>query len=71
MAYFGQLRTYFDAHGLTMPVVFPRWSATVIEGKIGKVLEYRGRGKEDSRRSSVSMLPVMWASRTRSWPATC
>ena len=42
MAYFGQLRTYFDAHGLTMPVVFPRWSATVIEGKIGKVLQKFG-----------------------------
>lgn len=39
MAYFGQLRSYFEAHGLTMPVVFPRWSATPIEGKIRKVLQ--------------------------------
>jgi bacillithiol biosynthesis cysteine-adding enzyme BshC len=42
MAYFGQLEAYFDAHGLTMPVVFPRWSATMIEGKIGKVLQKFG-----------------------------
>jgi len=39
MAYFGQLREYFRAHGVTMPVVFPRWSATTVEGKIGKVLQ--------------------------------
>jgi len=38
MAYFGQLRPYFEAHGVRMPVVFPRWSATPVEGKIGKVL---------------------------------
>jgi bacillithiol biosynthesis cysteine-adding enzyme BshC len=38
MAYFGQLRDYFEAHGVGMPVVFPRWSATLVEGKIGKVL---------------------------------
>jgi len=42
MAYFGQLGAYFEAHGLTMPVVFPRWSATLIEGKIGKVLQKFG-----------------------------
>jgi bacillithiol biosynthesis cysteine-adding enzyme BshC len=42
MAYFGQLRAYFEAHGLVMPVVFPRWSATIIEGKIGKVLKKFG-----------------------------
>jgi len=39
MAYFGQLRGYFEAHGVTMPVVFPRWSAITVEGKIRKVLQ--------------------------------
>jgi bacillithiol biosynthesis cysteine-adding enzyme BshC len=39
MAYFGQLRDYFKAHGVTMPVVYPRWSATPVEGKIRKVLK--------------------------------
>ena len=38
MAYFGQLRDYFEAHGVGMPVVFPRWAATPVEGKIRKVL---------------------------------
>ena len=38
MAYFGQLNDYFQAHGLSMPVVYPRHSATLVEGKIGKVL---------------------------------
>jgi bacillithiol biosynthesis cysteine-adding enzyme BshC len=42
MAYFGQLRELFAAHGVTMPVVYPRWSATVVEGKIGKVLKKFG-----------------------------
>lgn len=38
MAYFAQLGAYFEAHGIEMPVVVPRWSATPIERKIGKVL---------------------------------
>lgn len=38
MAYFAQLRAYFEAHDIAMPVVFPRWSATPLETKIGKVL---------------------------------
>lgn len=39
MAYFAQLRAYFEAHDIEMPVVFPRWSATPLETKIGKVLK--------------------------------
>ena len=42
MAYFAQLRAYFEAHGLEMPVVHPRWSVTVVEGKIRKVLDKFG-----------------------------
>jgi len=38
MAYFGQLAPYFEAHGVSMPVVFPRWAAMPLETKIGKVL---------------------------------
>jgi bacillithiol biosynthesis cysteine-adding enzyme BshC len=38
LAYFGQLRELFQAHGLSMPIVYPRHSATLIEGKVGKVL---------------------------------
>jgi bacillithiol biosynthesis cysteine-adding enzyme BshC len=39
MAYFAQLKAYFGAHGMEMPVVYPRWAVTVVEGKIGKVLK--------------------------------
>ena len=42
MAYFAQLKGYFEAHGITMPVVYPRWTATPIEGKIRKVLDKFG-----------------------------
>lgn len=42
MAYFGQLRAYFEAHGIGMPVVFPRWSAMPVEHKIRKVLDKFG-----------------------------
>ena len=38
LAYFGQLKDLFQAHGLAMPIVHPRHSATLIEGKIGKIL---------------------------------
>ncbi|HET9949225.1 MAG TPA: bacillithiol biosynthesis cysteine-adding enzyme BshC [Longimicrobiales bacterium] len=39
MAYWAQLRDYFEAHGLSMPVVYPRWAATPIESKVRKVLD--------------------------------
>ena len=42
IAYFAQLAEYFDAHGVRMPVIFPRWAATPVENKIGKVLEKFG-----------------------------
>jgi bacillithiol biosynthesis cysteine-adding enzyme BshC len=38
LSYFGQLKDLFRAHGIEMPVVHPRHSATLIEGKVGKVL---------------------------------
>jgi bacillithiol biosynthesis cysteine-adding enzyme BshC len=41
-AYYAQLGDYFHAHGIRMPVVHPRHGATVVEGKIGKVLEKFG-----------------------------
>lgn len=38
-AYFAQLEPLFEAHGVGMPVVFPRLGTTVVESKIGKVLD--------------------------------
>ncbi|MBM4184897.1 MAG: bacillithiol biosynthesis cysteine-adding enzyme BshC [Gemmatimonadetes bacterium] len=42
IAYFGQLRAFFTAHGIEMPVVYPRLAATPVEGKIRKVLDKFG-----------------------------
>jgi len=39
IAYFAQLRDYFQAFGMSMPVVQPRLSATIVETKIRKVLD--------------------------------
>jgi bacillithiol biosynthesis cysteine-adding enzyme BshC len=39
MAYFAQLKEFFQAHGIRMPLIHPRHSVTLVESKIGKVLE--------------------------------
>jgi len=42
MAYYAQLRDYFAAHGIRMPVIHPRFGATAVEAKIRKVLDKFG-----------------------------
>ncbi len=42
VAYFAQLDPLFQAHGMSMPVVFPRHSVILFEGKIAKVLSKLG-----------------------------
>jgi len=39
VSYFAQLRDLFEAHGMRMPVVQPRSSATLVEAKVRKVLD--------------------------------
>lgn len=39
MAYFAQLGCLFPAHGIEPPIAVPRFSVTVVEGKVRKVLE--------------------------------
>jgi len=46
MAYFAQLKDYFAAHGVEMPVVYPRFSVTPVETKIRKVLDKFGLSVE-------------------------
>jgi bacillithiol biosynthesis cysteine-adding enzyme BshC len=41
-AYFGQLRDFFGAFAMRMPVIYPRLGATVVEGKVRKVLDKFG-----------------------------
>lgn len=38
-AYLAQLAPLFVSHGVSQPIVFPRFSATMVERKVGKVLE--------------------------------
>jgi bacillithiol biosynthesis cysteine-adding enzyme BshC len=38
-AYYAQLKDYFGSHGIRMPVIFPRHGATLVESKVGKVLD--------------------------------
>ncbi len=39
LAYWAQLQPLFDALGVAMPVVHPRLGATIVESKVGKVLD--------------------------------
>lgn len=39
IAYFAQLKKVYQYFGMTMPVIYPRASATVIEGKYEKIME--------------------------------
>ena len=41
-AYLGQLQTLFEAHEILPPVIHPRYAATVVESKVGKILEKFG-----------------------------
>jgi len=39
VAYFGQLKPVYDHYGITMPIIFPRASVTLVEEKIQKIME--------------------------------
>lgn len=49
VSYFGQLAPLFDAHGVGMPLVFPRFSVMLIESKIRKVLDKFSLEADDVR----------------------
>lgn len=46
-SYLAQTGCLFEAHGVGMPVVFPRFSVTLIEGKVRKVLDKFGLTEGD------------------------
>jgi bacillithiol biosynthesis cysteine-adding enzyme BshC len=46
-AYYAQILEYFEAFGIRMPVVFPRFGVTLVEAKIRKVLDKFGLGAAD------------------------
>ena len=39
LAYFGQYKTLYEEFGITMPIIYPRASVTIVEEKVEKVLE--------------------------------
>jgi bacillithiol synthase len=56
MAYWGQIREYFEAHGIRMPLVTPRDGATLLEPKVRKVLDKFGLQPEDLARPPQEVL---------------
>lgn len=50
LAYYAQLGCLFSAHGIRMPVAYPRHSITIIESKVRKVLDKFSLNAEDFRR---------------------
>lgn len=47
VSYFAQIGCLFEAHGIQAPVVFPRFSVTLIESKVRKVLDRSGLVAEE------------------------
>ena len=50
LAYYGELKHLYEAHGMSMPVLFPRHSVTVVETKIRKVIDKFGLEPDDLSR---------------------
>jgi bacillithiol synthase len=46
VSYFSQLKEVYDIFGLKQPVIFPRFSATIVESKVRKAVEKAGVGIE-------------------------
>ena len=46
VSYFSQLKEVYDIFGLKQPVIYPRFSATIVENKIKKAIEKTGAGIE-------------------------
>ncbi len=49
-AYYAQTAPVFEGHGIGQPVIHPRLSGTVVETKVGKVLEKFGLEREELQR---------------------
>lgn len=47
VSYFAQLKEIYDMAGIRMPVIYPRFSATIIENKISSAVEKIGIHEED------------------------
>src|SRR5690606_3830567 len=50
LSYYAQVGCLFRAHGIEMPIVYPRASITLVEAKVRKVLDRFGLDLDDFRR---------------------
>ncbi|MBI4409706.1 MAG: bacillithiol biosynthesis cysteine-adding enzyme BshC [Gemmatimonadetes bacterium] len=56
LGYYAQVGCLFRAHGIEMPLVFPRASLTLVEGKVRKVLDKFGLEVDDFRRPARELM---------------
>jgi uncharacterized protein YllA (UPF0747 family) len=52
-AYLGEVGPLFESHGITQPMVFPRFSVQLVERKVAKVLEKLSLEPTDARPSAA------------------
>jgi bacillithiol synthase len=57
--YLAQTRALFEAHGVGMPLVFPRLSVLLVEGKVAKVLDKFGLEPSSLRRPVHELIAAM------------
>ncbi len=55
IAYHGQIGRLYEAHGLRMPVLFPRHAVTVVESKIRRVIDKFGLGLDSLQRPAHAL----------------
>ena len=59
IAYHGQIGRLYEAHGLRMPILFPRHGVTVVESKIRKVIDKFGLGLDSLGRPAHELATDM------------
>jgi bacillithiol biosynthesis cysteine-adding enzyme BshC len=59
VTYYAQLKRLFEAHGLMMPVIYPRHAVTVVEAKVRKKLDKFGMDLEGLQRPLHEILSEM------------
>jgi bacillithiol synthase len=57
--YLAQTGGLFEAHGIGMPLVFPRLGVTLVEGKVAKVMDRFGLDLSDFRRPAHELIAAV------------
>ncbi len=56
IAYFAQMKGIYENFGLPMPIIYPRHSATILENKIGHILDKYGLQLQDLWRDAAGTI---------------